>query len=89
MNDKTLKGYFREQFEEAFGRYLPPDPVCIRETARVPATIEQNEVLSSASDASPCGLGNSIPANDDAVPRGLADEKSGDADRELVEADLL
>ena len=89
MNGKTVKGYFREQFEEAFCRYLSPDPASIREAARVAVNIERNEVLSSASDASPCGWEKAIPANDDAVPRGLADEKPVDADQELVEADLL
>jgi putative DNA primase/helicase len=88
-NGKTVKGYFREQFEEAFCRYLSPDPVSIREAARMPVNIGRNGGLSSASDASPCGRENAILANDDAVPRGLADEKPGGADKELVEADLL
>lgn len=89
LNGKTVKGYFREQFADAFCRYLSPAPASIREAARVPANIERNEDLSSASNASPCGLENGILTNDDAVPRGLAVEKPGDADKKLVEADLL
>ena len=89
LNSKTVKGYFREQFEEAFCRYLLPDPASIREAVRVLINIERNEVLPSASDASPCGWEKAIPANDDAAPRGLADEKPVDAEKQLVEADLL
>ena len=91
LNGKTVKGYFREQFEEAFRRYLVPAPAPVREAARVPATIAQNEVLSSASDASPCGRENAIPTNADAVPRGLADEKPGQRAKEpeLAGADLI
>ena len=90
LKGKTVKGYFRAEFEEMFCRYLPPDPPSIRETARPPATIEQNAVLASASDVSPRGSETAIPANKYAAPCGLADEKPVGAENgKLVEADLL
>ena len=81
---KSVKGYVKGHFSEAFERYLPPSELSKRETARMPVFTEENALLPSASGPLSREGENATNANAGAASRALADGKPEPCETALV-----
>jgi hypothetical protein len=70
----TPKGFHLEQFEDAFSRYLSPEPGSERHTATGPINIDRNPLLASATSRARGGPKNTLSANNDGPRGGVADK---------------
>ena len=75
--DKTPKGYSRDQFEDAWKRYTPPNATDKRNTATEPDNTEPNAVLASATEPARCGSKSTASNSVGAVRCAVADGKHG------------
>jgi putative DNA primase/helicase len=87
-NDQTAKGYHREDFQEAWGRFLPNTPL----PDRNPVTTSVNPGDSALFETSPAKTGlrseNSIPPRENAAGYEVTDQKP-QAPELAAQADLL
>ena len=81
------KGYFLEDFADAFARYLPPNGDSNRYNATGPANKGENAVFGNATDGLSSGSQNPQNPNKDAPCSGVADEKSGETGEKGKEAE--
>jgi len=92
FDGRVAKGYEREQFTEAWKRYLPPDSVyeergiitlspfpfdLNRYTATTRINVDESRLFESATPGSCSGSENAVSVNKDAPCSGVADEKGG------------
>ena len=85
LPDGTVpKGYYLTDFEDAFARYLPPNPDAIRYPATKPESIGDNSLFQSATKDAGSGCENAETANKINDGSGVADETPVTAEAMLL-----
>ena len=94
-DDKTARGYSRNDFERAFQTYLndtdPKTPIAERNSVNKPVNIDESSIFGNVTQTSGYVSENAVSTNEIKSGNGVTFQKQGDTTKEadLAHADLI